>query len=249
MFSLVDKKILVTGGCSGIGLAIVERFIAVGAQVIAADLKSTPEFADSGADFIELDVSDEARVAAAFKEVEQRLGKLNVVVNNAGIGLEEGSIVEADIEAFDRTLSVNLKGVLYGLKYAPRHMDDGGSIINTASLAAFVTVPEYTGYSISKAGVVKLTQQAAVELGARKIRVNAVCPGTTTTPMESADSAETALCAYSTALGRPGLPQEQAAVFHFLASDDSSYVNAQAINVDGGWVNGLTYAAAEKLLA
>jgi len=249
MFSLTGKNALVTGGCSGIGLAVVRRFLAAGARVIAADLKTSTEFEATGAGFVVVDVTDEARVAAAFAEAQQRLGKLDIVVNNAGIALEEGPIVETNVEAFDRILAVNLKGVLFGLKYAPRHMTDGGSIINTASAAAFATVPEYTGYAISKAGVVKLTEQAAVELSARRIRVNAVCPGTTTTAMEPADSEESVICAYTTALGRPGRPEEQAAVFHFLASDDSGYVNAQAIRVDGGWVSGVTYGAMEKLLS
>lgn len=248
MFSLSGKNALVTGGGSGIGLAVVQRFLAAGAHVIVADLRVTPEFKESDAEFVKLDVTDEAAVAHAFGFAEAQLGKLDIVVNNAGIGLEEKRIVDADIDVFEKTLQVNLKGVLFGLKYAPKHMNDGGSIINTASLAATLTIPEYTGYAVSKAGVVKLTQQAAVELGARGIRVNAVCPGTTTTPMEPADSDESAICAYTTALGRPGLPEEQAAVFHFLASGDSSYVNAQAINVDGGWVNGISYALKDKLV-
>ena len=249
MFSLSKKTALVTGGCSGIGLAIVRRFIAAGARVIAADLSTTAEFDDTGAAFVELDVTDEDRVAQVFSDVEIDFGKLDILVNNAGIGLEEGPLIEADIDAFQKTLAVNLNGVLYGLKYGPRHMNDGGSIVNTASLAATTTMPEYTGYSVSKAGVVKLSQQSAVELGNRNIRVNAVCPGTTTTPMEPADSEESRLCQYLTAAGRPGTPEEQAAVFHFLASDDASYVNAQAINVDGGWVHGLNNALIDKLLA
>lgn len=249
MFSLSEKTALVTGGCSGIGLAVVRRFIAAGAQVIAADLSTTAEFDDTGAAFVELDVSDEYRVAQVFSDVEVGFGKLDVLVNNAGIGLEEGPLIQANIEAFQKTLAVNLNGVLYGLKYGPRHMNDGGSIVNTASLAATATIPEYTGYSVSKAGVVKLSQQAAVELGSRNIRVNAVCPGTTTTPMEPADSEESRLCQYLTAAGRPGTPEEQAAVFHFLASDDASYVNAQAITVDGGWVHGLNNILINKLLA
>jgi NAD(P)-dependent dehydrogenase (short-subunit alcohol dehydrogenase family) len=168
-------------------------------------------------------------------------------VNNAGIALQEGRLTDADVDAFSKTLSINLYGVLYGLKYGPRHMNDGGSIINTASLAAFATIPEYTGYAVSKAGVVKLTQQAALELGARNIRVNAICPGTTVTAMEPANSQEARLCRYVSALGRPATADEQAAVFHFLASDDSSYITAAAINVDGGWVNGLTYNEMDRL--
>ena len=249
MFSLSGKIALVTGGCSGIGLAIVDRFMAAGAQVIAADLATTPAFNKTGASFVALDVTDEDRLAQVFEEVEAKFGKLDILVNNAGIGLEEGPLIEADIDAFQKTLAVNLNGVLFGLKYGPRHMNDGGSIVNTASLAATMTMPEYTGYSVSKAGVVKLSQQAAVELSHRNIRVNAVCPGTTTTPMEPADSEESRLCQYLTAAGRPGTPEEQAAVFHFLASDDASYVNAQAIYVDGGWVHGLNNALIDKLLA
>lgn len=248
MFSLSGKNALVTGGCSGIGLAIVQRFLAAGANVIALDLRITDEFKQSGAQFLPLDVSNELQVAEVFSLAQSKLGKIDILVNNAGIGLEEGPIAESDPNVFDKTLNVNLKGVLFGLKYGPRFMNDGGSIINTASLAASATMPEYTAYAISKAGVVKLTEQAAVELGSRAIRVNAVCPGTTVTPMEPADSEESIICAYSTALGRVGQPEEQAAVFHFLAADDSSYLTGQAINVDGGWLNGLTYKQIEKLL-
>ncbi|WP_435211517.1 SDR family NAD(P)-dependent oxidoreductase [Luminiphilus sp. nBUS_16] len=248
MFALTGKNALVTGGSSGIGLAVVKRFIAAGAQVIAADLNLSPKLRDSGAHFVALDVSCEESLERVFAEVESRFGKLDILVNNAGVGLDEGPIVDADTNAFHKTMAVNLNGVLYGLKHGPKHMNDGGSIINTSSLAAFITMPEYTGYSVSKAGVVKLTQQCAVELASRKIRVNAVCPGTTTTPMEPADSGETKIMQYLTLAGRPGTVEEQAAVFHFLAADDSSYVNAQAIAVDGGCLPGLNYALMDKLL-
>jgi NAD(P)-dependent dehydrogenase (short-subunit alcohol dehydrogenase family) len=247
MFSLDAKLALVTGGSSGIGLAVVRRFAAAGATVIAADLKHNAELDDCGAIFFAIDVSDEKQVAAVFADVENRFGKIDILVNNAGIALQEGRLTDADVDAFSKTLSINLYGVLYGLKYGPRHMNDGGSIINTASLAAFATIPEYTGYAVSKAGVVKLTQQAALELGARNIRVNAICPGTTVTAMEPANSQEARLCRYVSALGRPATADEQAAVFHFLASDDSSYITAAAINVDGGWVNGLTYNEMDRL--
>ncbi len=249
MFSLSGKTALVTGGSSGIGLAVVRRFLAAGARVVVGDLAKTSELEATEASFMPLDVTDEDRVAQVFSDVETTVGKLDILVNNAGIALEEGALVDADIAAFQKTLQVNLNGVLYGLKYGPRHINDGGSIVNTASLAASMAMPEYTGYSISKAGVVKLTQQAAMELGSRNIRVNAVCPGTTTTPMEPADTQESRLCRYLSAAGRPGTADEQAAVFHFLASDDSSYVNGQAINVDGGSLHGLGYAMMDKLLS
>lgn len=237
-----------TGGCSGIGLATVQRFVAAGATVIAADLRTTAEFDQLGVEFLQLDVAVENQVAKVFYEAREKLGLLDILVNNAGIGLHEEPISETNIDTFDKVLSVNLKGVLFGLKYGPRYMNDGGSIINTASLAATITMPEYTAYSISKAGVIKLTQQAAVELSSRRIRVNAVCPGTVVTPMEPADGDEAVICSFTTVLGRPGTAEEQAAVFHFLAADDSRYVNAQAIHVDGGWVHGVTYALTEKLV-
>ncbi|MBY6197359.1 SDR family NAD(P)-dependent oxidoreductase [Vibrio hangzhouensis] len=247
MFSIEGKNALVTGGSSGIGLAIVERFIKAGANVVVVDLNTNHKLMELNVEVIEANVADEDSVARSFREAEAKLGKLDIVINNAGIYLEDGPLETLNTELFDQTLSVNLKGVLFGLKYAPAYMNDGGSIINTASLAANVSLPEYTAYSVSKVGVVKLTEQAALELGARNIRVNAVCPGTTVTPMEPSDSDESIMCGYLTALGRPGLPEEQAAVYHFLASNDSSYLNAQAIYVDGGWVHGMTYRGAEKL--
>lgn len=248
LFSLSGKNALVTGACSGIGLAIVKRFLSAGARIAAVDIKPSDEIEQLGLNYYQCDVSDESQVEQILQRAASDLGALDVVVNNAGVGLEEGPIVDADISAFEKTLAVNLSGVLYGLKHAPKHMNDGGSIINTASLASQATMPEYTGYAASKSGVVSLTRQSAVELGARNIRVNAVCPGTTVTPMTPEDSGETEICRYFTALGRPGSADEQAAVFHFLAADDSAYVTAQAICVDGGWVHGITVKAQQKLL-
>ena len=249
MFSLKNKCAFVTGGSSGIGLAIVERFTAAGAKVVIADLSPPDGLEKLGARYVAADISEEDQLVAALESAQAQIGNLDIVVNNAGIGPEEGSIRNLDMELLDKILAVNVKGVLFGLKHAPAFMNDGGSIINTASLAASLTIPEYTGYAISKASVVSMTRQAAVDLAARGIRVNAVCPGTTTTPMESADSDESQLCKLLCCAGRPGLPEEQAAVFHFLASDDASYVNAQAIYADGGWINGLTQASLKKLLA
>lgn len=248
MFSLTGKKALVTGGCSGIGLAVVKRFLSAGAKVMVVDLQTTAEFEELSTPFIELDVSDEKRLCSAFSETETQIGKLDILINNAGIALDTGPITDTDLEQYERYQAVNLKGVFLGMKYGPRHMNDGGSIINTASIAAHMVYPEYTSYSVTKAGVVSLTTNAAVELSSRNIRVNAVCPGTTITPLDPADSDEFRVCELVTCAGRAALPEEQAAVYHFLASDDSKYINAQAINVDGGWVHGLTYRAMEKLV-
>lgn len=247
MFSLNGKTALVTGGANGIGLAVAQRFAEAGAIVTVGDIQPLEDCL-STLKFVKLDVRDESAVDRALAEAAGT-GKLDILVNNAGVALPENVINTTDIHQFEEVLSVNLLGVLHGLKHGPNYLSDGGSIINTASLAARATVSPYTGYSVSKAGVLKLTQQSAVELGGRGIRVNAVCPGTTITAMEPADSDEARLCQYYTALGRAGLPEEQAAVFHFLASDDSRYVTGQAIYVDGGWVHGIMPAASEILLS
>jgi NAD(P)-dependent dehydrogenase (short-subunit alcohol dehydrogenase family) len=248
MFSLNGKKAFVTGGASGIGQAVAERFARAGASVTIADLQP-PENNSSTLRYIELDVRDEAAVEQALAEASGEAGTLDILVNNAGVSLAENPISRTDVKRFDEVLSVNLKGVLHGLKHGPKFLRDGASIINTASLAATATVSPYTGYSVSKAGVLKLTQQSAIELGSRGIRVNAICPGTTTTALEPADSDESKLCCHFTALGRPGLPEEQAAVFHFLASDDSRYITGQAIYVDGGWLHGIMPATSDLLLS
>ena len=130
LFSLAGKRALVTGGSSGIGLAIVNRFLAAGANVVAADLVASEALGRTTASFVSLDVTLEDRVARVFEEVEASFGKLDVLVNNAGIALQEGPIHQIEVDLFNRTLEVNLLGVLHGLKYGPKHMNNGGSMWN-----------------------------------------------------------------------------------------------------------------------
>ena len=249
MFDLRNKKALITGASSGIGLAVARRFTRAGAQVIVADLHDSPERQALACTFRKLDVADPGAVEAVFADIHREFGAIDVLINNAGIALAENSLTECVEGDFHRILQVNLYGVLHGLKFGPGIMRDGGNIINTASLAADVTISGMAAYGVSKSAVIKLTTQAALELGERRIRVNAVCPGTTTTPMEPSDSDESVICSYASITGRPASADEQAAVYHFLACDDAAYINAQAIRVDGGWINGLTDRAVEKLLS
>jgi NAD(P)-dependent dehydrogenase (short-subunit alcohol dehydrogenase family) len=243
MFSLKDKVAVVTGGASGIGLEIAKRFMAAGARVAIGDLQDGSSVAEqNGFIYQSVDVSDAASVQACLESVTAQLGTLDILVNNAGMGGEDGVTIEDSDEDLTRKLfEVNTLGVLHGLKYGPRHMNDSGAIVNTASLGASLMFPGSGPYSASKAAVVTLTQMSALELAPRKIRVNAVAPSFIRTPMAEKDiELFEKIGRTSTAAQRIAEPEEVAAVFHFLAADDSAYVNGQVINVDGGMSLGFT---------
>ncbi|MBT5903561.1 MAG: SDR family oxidoreductase [Opitutaceae bacterium] len=233
LFALTGKVAVVTGSSSGIGRAVAERLEHAGATVIGFDRKS-------GADLERLtlvvDVSDEAQIEAALAGVVKRFGRLDIMVNNAGIqplGIPIDAITPALLE---RTLAVNVNGVVWGIKHAARHMKVGARIINTGSFVGAVGVPDAAVYSTSKAAVMHLTKVAALELAPRGITVNSVCPGTTETPavMNIPDNPEIAFATARTPLKRLATVSEIAAAFHFLASDDSSYLTGVNLPVDGG---------------
>ena len=241
MFSLVGRNALVTGGTSGIGKAVAEAFIAHGAHVVVADITDGAAIANSmGAAFVHIDVSSEASVAAALRQsVESLGGKLDIVVLNAGVGDVGPTFEQTDQALIDKVTKINHFGVLYGLKHAPEHMNDGGSIISTSSMAAFINVPGAGVYSAGKRAVISMTEMAALELGPRGIRANAVCPGYTATALGSGEEGEK-LCEAFTALGRVATVDDMAGVYVFLASPASAYMTGQALKVDGGWHCGPT---------
>jgi len=248
-FSLEHKTALVTGGISGIGLAVARRFLAAGAKVVVTDLRDGNDTArEMGAAFFRADVADEQETIAAFEFAEKTFGKLDIVVNNAGVGDVGGRLQEMDSALWDKIMRVNVYGVLLGCKHAPRFMNDGGSIINTASQAAMTKVPTFEPYSASKSAVVSLTQTAALELASRQIRVNAVCPTAIRTPMLPDDDDEILLAEACIPLGRPGETEDVVGLYHFLASDDSRFINGQAILVDGGWTAGLSDRLIELII-
>ena len=247
--SLAGKAALVTGGTSGIGLAVVHRFIASGARVVALARRVRPEVEASGAVSLVCDVADRQQVAEAFAEAVERLGELDVVVLNAGISdLDGDGLDRMSADALLRMLEVNTMGVFHGLQQAPGHMRDGGSIVITATGALWWPFPDYMAYTASKAPLRSLCVHAAMKLGARGIRVNTVSPGTIVTEMQPSDDPEARISPLATCLGRLGVPEDVVGAFHFLASDDSRYVTATDLRVDGGWLGGLTYAEAEALL-
>jgi NAD(P)-dependent dehydrogenase (short-subunit alcohol dehydrogenase family) len=158
---------------------------------------------------------------------------------NAGVGDVGPNLREMEQSLIDKVTRINYWGVMYGLKHAPDLMRDGGSIISTSSMAAFINVPGSAVYSASKRAVTSLTEMAALELGGRGIRVNCICPGYTATAMGSGEEARR-LCEAFTALGRPANVDDLTGVFLFLASDASRYMTGQSLKVDGGWHCGPT---------
>lgn len=241
MFSLAGKRAFITGGTSGIGRAVAEAFVAQGAAVVVADISDGTDIAiEIGARFVSVDVSNEDSVRDALQQaVELCGGKLDSVVLNAGVGDVGPTFEETDQALIDKVTRVNHWGVLYGLKHAPGYMNDGGSVISTSSMAAFINVPGAGVYSAGKRAVNSMTEMSALELGARGIRVNCICPGYTATALGSSEDGQK-ICEAFTALGRVASVDDMAGVFVFLASDASSYMTGQSLKVDGGWDCGPT---------
>lgn len=250
MFSIESKNAFITGGSSGIGLAVAKRFLQSGANVIVSDIQGPPDSVlQAGAIFIELDVSDEQKVAAALQEAEDKLGKLDVLINNAGVTGEGNVFMEDNTpELTRRTIEINMQGVYYGLKHGPKHMNDGGSIINTSSLGAIVGFPGLGPYSATKAAVLSYTKTAALELAPRGIRVNAICPTFVRTAMFDADDVDyTQIAETFIPLGRVSETSDLEGFYHFLAAEESAFLTGQAIAVDGGMSLGVSLTAFDKL--
>jgi NAD(P)-dependent dehydrogenase (short-subunit alcohol dehydrogenase family) len=250
MFELNGKSIVVTGGGSGIGEATAQRLHKAGASVLVGDISDVGDKVRGwGCEFRRTDVSSEKEMAGLLDEAVQRFGKLDVLVNNAGIA-NVHPVEAADIERADRYFRVNALSVLIGIREAGKRMREGGSIVNISSLSAARGTPGWAEYGMSKAAIASVTQTAAIELGPRGVRVNAICPGGVRTPLAvqvNGDALDKAMLALAP-LGRIGRPEEIAAAIHFLASDDASYVTGQAIFVDGGWSVGTTTATIAMVL-
>lgn len=249
MGRLSGKAVIVTGGASGIGASSARLFAAEGARVGICDLDQDAlddivlEIVDRGGDALGqvADVSDSAQVQSFVDAVVERFGELHVMFSNAGIS-GNGTVVELDEDAFDRTLAVNLRGAYLCAKHAIPHMErsGGGSIIFTASELALKGSRRNAAYTASKAGLIGMARSMALDHAAAKIRVNVLCPGPVDTPMlrrsierhEDSDAYER-MIVDETPLGI-GQPEEIARVALFLASDDSSYMTGSTVVADGG---------------
>ena len=242
MLPHATKTAIVTGGASGIGLAIVQRFRAAGVLVLVADRRAAgAEIArTAGAEFLQTDVACEDQVAAMFDTALARFGHVDILINNAGIqplGVGFNGITN---DLLRRTFDVNVNGVAFGIKHAARVLADGGRVINLASFTGLLATPGAAAYATSKAAVIHLTRLAAIELAPRRITVNAISPGTIRTPAVTAiaNNPEIPFIERRTPLGRLGEPEEVAALCHFLASDEAAYITGQNIAIDGGLTAG-----------
>ncbi len=238
-FSLKDKAVFITGGASGIGLGTAERFLQEGARVVIADVQAPPPSAiEAGAVFLTVDVTRREVVLEAFKSAEQAIGLLDVIIHNAGMPGKGAHITDSDEAVLDKVVALNFYGTYYVLKYGPRHMRDGGTIITTASVAGLQQNEGFFDYSATKAAVISMTKTAAVELGMRGIRCNAVCPGPVKTPMLPPGHILNTLAKQLSAVGRIAEVDDLVGVYHFLASDQSRYVTGHTMVVDGGRLTG-----------
>jgi 3-oxoacyl-[acyl-carrier protein] reductase len=252
---LQDKIAIVTGAGGGIGRAAALLFAREGAAIAIVDIKleaaqeTAGLIAEAGgrATALAVDVSNSDQVKRMVAETIAALGVPTVLFNNAGLspGFPKPALVNITEESFDRIMAVNLRGVWLGMKHVIPHMvkAGGGTIVNTASIAAMVACNS-AEYAASKAGVLAMTRVAAQEYGPFNVRVNAICPGATATPMAKRFAASNPAGAAASdpkrmermgVLGRFAVPDEMAKAALFLASDDSSYATGATFVIDGGW--------------
>jgi NAD(P)-dependent dehydrogenase (short-subunit alcohol dehydrogenase family) len=235
---LNGKVCVITGAASGIGAATAQLFSAEGATVVGVDLAES-EFADES---VVADVTDEDAIRDLYAGVRDRHGTIDVLFNNAGISPDDDtSVLETSLEAWQRVQDVNLKSVFLCCKHGIPHLlaTGGGSVINTASFVAVMgAATSQISYTASKGGVLALSRELGVQFARQGVRVNALCPGPVNTPLLqelfAKDPEKAARRLVHLPMGRFAEPREIASAVLFLASDDSTYVNASTFLVDGG---------------
>lgn len=248
-FDFTDKVVLVTGGGSGIGLASTRAFAAAGAKVIVADLSrengeaavESLRAAGRRAEFVRVDVADEAAVIALIDHIRSSYGRLDIAHNNAGIEAKTVPLAEVPSDNWRKVIDVNLSSVFYCLKAQIPVMvaQGGGAIVNTASAAGLIGGFNLSVYTAAKHGVVGLTKAAAMDYATKGVRINALCPGAIDTPfLTQLPGPFLNRLIFATPMTRLGTPEEMAQAVMWLCSDGSSYITGHSLAVDGGTVLG-----------
>ncbi len=240
MRGLKAKRVLITGGASGIGAATAARFLEEGSVVCVLDREAEAQRKiqrelPTLTGTLDADVSNLKQVQTAFAEAIRLMGGVDVLVNNAGISIRH-NFLDITPEEWDKVIAVNLTGMFYVAQTAARHMmERGGVILQTASTNGVMGYPSYADYNATKAGVIELTKSMALEL-APKVRVCAVAPGYVLTPMQRAEYTDEMLAEVNRKipLRRHAQPEEIAALFAFLASDDAQNITGHVYTCDGG---------------
>ena len=260
MDRLKDKIAVITGAASGIGLGTVELFVSEGAKVLAADInddagKELERRFNGQVKYVHCDVTREDDIKATMQAAKDNFGGLDILFNNAGAGGSPNTIEDMTGEAWDRSMNLLLRSVALGMRYAIPFMKarGGGSIVNTASVAALQAGAGPIAYSTAKAGVIHLTTVAAAQLGRASIRVNAICPGFIRTDIFAAGMRSAGMTAdmakmvtagmfeqqaNAQPIPKAGLPEDIANMCLFFASDESRFVTGTHIQVDGGMTTG-----------
>jgi NAD(P)-dependent dehydrogenase (short-subunit alcohol dehydrogenase family) len=242
-----DKVILITGAAGGFGRLLVDRFANAGSKLVLSDLilESLDDFAEPfrnrGCDIVtqRCDVSIEADVRALVETAVARYGRLDIAINNAGMSSAMKSLIDTEEADLDINFAVNTKGVFFGLKYQIQQMltqSEGGTILNVASMAGLGGAPKLTAYCAAKHAVVGISKTAALEYAKYNIRVNAICPYFSPTPLvtDGMDESMQGLLAKGSPMKRLGEPDEIVAAMVMMVAPENSYLNGQAIAVDGG---------------
>ncbi|MEU8957455.1 glucose 1-dehydrogenase [Streptomyces sp. NPDC048518] len=259
MGKLDGRVVIVTGAARGQGEQEARLFVEEGAKVVVADVLDeqgealAQELGEKSARYVHLDVGDEEQWRTAVTTTKDAFGKMDGLVNNAGI-LRFNELVSTPLEEFQQIIQVNQIGCFLGIRTVAPEIAaaGGGTIVNTASYTALTGMAFVGAYAATKHAILGLTRVAAVELAGRNVRVNAVCPGAVDTPMtnpaqldpdadpQAASEAVAELYKKLVPLGRIGRPQEVAALALFLTGDDSAYITGQPFVIDGGWLAGVS---------
>jgi NAD(P)-dependent dehydrogenase (short-subunit alcohol dehydrogenase family) len=239
MLKLEGKTALVTGGGSGIGLAVARRFAQEGAHVFVtgrreAQLADAVKLIDGRVEAIAGDITNASDIARLFETIHAKVGRLDILVNSSGVA-EYANLEDTTEEHFDRAFDLNVRAMVFTVQHAIQHMGQGGAIVLIGSIAGAMANPGYGTYSATKAAVRSYGRTWSTELAPRGIRVNTISPGPTDTPMlaQASDEVRQTLSAQIPAK-RLGNPEEVAAAALFLASDESTYVSGAELVIDGG---------------